>query len=198
MLRKISVAGAVVLTMAGAVTVGTASAASAAAPKAKCWVGTWKVTGAKVKIDDVPKGLHVTASGGAGAKVKLAKNGTASYDFNGSKGITGKGKAGPIPTSVTVKLAKKLTVPGKLAGSKGGKFTGTVSKAKGDAVANVKVSTPPLTIKIALAGAAKKGGDFGVVPRKATYTCKGKALTLHQKVTAKGITTVSDWKLKRS
>ena len=49
MLRKISIAGAVVLTMAGAATVGTASAASAAA--AKCWVGSWKVTGAKVKID---------------------------------------------------------------------------------------------------------------------------------------------------
>lgn len=197
MLRKISVAGAVVLTMAGAVTVGTASAASAA-PKAKCWVGSWKVTGAKVKIDDVPKKLHVTASGGAGAKVKLAKNGTVSYDFNSSKGITGKGTAGPIPTSVTVKLSKKLTVPGKVAGSAKGAFTGIVSKAKGDAVAVVKVTTPPLTIKLNLASAAKKGTDFGVVPRKATYTCSGKNLTLHQKVVSKGITTVSDWKLKRS
>lgn len=195
MLRKISVAGAVVLTMAGAATIGTATAASAAP---KCWVGSWKVTGAKVKIDDVPKNLHVTAAGGAGAKVKLAKNGTASYDFNGSKGISGKGTAGPIPTSVTVTLSKKLTVPGKLAGSKKGKFTGTVSKAKGDAVAAVKVTAPPLSIKLKLDEAARKGTDFGVVPRSATYTCSGKNLTLHQKVVSKGITTVSDWKLKRS
>jgi hypothetical protein len=197
MLRKISVAGAVVLTMAGAATIGTATAASAA-PKAKCWVGSWKVTGAKVKIDDVPKNLHVTATGGAGAKVKLAKNGTATYDFNGSKGISGKGTAGPIPTSVTVTLSKKLTVPGKLAGSKKGKFTGTVSKAKGDAVANVKVTAPPLSISLKLAKAAKEGSDFGVVPRSASYTCSGKNLTLHQKVVSKGITTISDWKLKRS
>ncbi|MEO5875731.1 MAG: hypothetical protein ABIS86_06770 [Streptosporangiaceae bacterium] len=197
MLRKISVAGAVVLTMAGVVTVGTASAASAA-PKAKCWVGSWKVTTAKVKIDDVKKNLHVIAVGGAGAKVKLAKNGTAYYNFTGSKGITGKGLAGGLTTSVTVKLSKKLTVPGKLAGSKKGKFTGKVAKAKGDAVATVKVSLPPLTIKLALAKAAKSGGDYGVVPKKATYTCSGKNLTFHQKSVAKGITTVSDWKLKRS
>lgn len=191
MLRKISMTGAIVLAATGAVTMGSASAAT----KAKCWVGSWTVTTASVSAANTAKGVKFTVRGGAGIKVKLAKNGKMAYDFTGSKPLTGTGTYKGVPTKASLTVSKKLTAASKITGSGKGTISAKVGSIKGNAVLTL---TSPVVLTIGLASAAKKGADLGVLPIKATYTCSGKTGTIHQAYKKGAITTLSNWRLRRA
>jgi len=193
MLRKISVTVALVLAAAGTAATGSASAATTAKPK--CWVGSWKVTSASVYASDTKKGAKFTVKGGAGIKVKLAKNGKMTYDFTGSKPLTGTGTYKGIPAKASLSVTKKLTASSKITGAKKGTISAKVGSIKGNAVLRL---TSPIALTIGLASAAKKGADLGVLPIKATYTCAGKTGKIHQAYKKGTLTTLSDWKLRRA
>jgi hypothetical protein len=192
MLRKTSMTGAIVLAAAGTVTMGSASAATQAN---KCWVGSWKVTTASVSAANTSKGVKFSVKGGAGIKVKLAKNGRMAYDFTGSKPLTGSGTYKGIPTKASLTVTKKLTANSKITGDRRGTISAKVGSIKGNAVLKL---TSPIGVTIGLASAAKKGADLGVLPIKASYTCSGKTGRIHQAYHKGAITTVSDWKLRRA
>ncbi|GAA3224839.1 hypothetical protein [Actinocorallia longicatena] len=192
MVRIMSVAGAIVVAMAGTAAMGSAASA---APKAKCWVGSWKVTTATVYVKDTKKAAEFTVKGGAGIKVKLAKTGKMSYDFTGSKPLKGTGTVSGVPTSASVTLTRKLTASSKITGSTKGKITAKVSSVKGNALLKL---TSPFTTTLNIAKAAKKGAELGLLPIKATYTCSGRTGTIQQKYTKGATTTKSTWKLRRS
>ncbi|MEO5875038.1 MAG: hypothetical protein ABIS86_18670 [Streptosporangiaceae bacterium] len=191
MLRKISVTGAIVLAAAGTVTMGTASAA----PQAKCWVGSWKVTSASVHADDTRKKTRFSVRGGAGIKVKLARNGRMAYDFTGSKPLRGTGAYNGIPAKASISLSRKLTASSKITGSKKGTISVKVGSIRGNAVLKL---TTPVPVTLGLASAAKKGASLGVVPIKATYTCAGGTGRIRQSYKKGSLTTVSDWRLRRA
>lgn len=192
-MRKMAVAGAVVLGAAGTVMAGAVPAS--AAPK--CWVGAWEVasTSAAIKTPD----MDIKLKGGEGIKLKFTAGGKASYDFVGSKPLTGGGKAKGLPATTTVTLTKKLQMGNKISGSAKGKITGKPKTAKGDAriTAVAKVGLITKTYKLVVAKEVKRSGDFGVVPRKATFTCAGDTLTIKQNINEKKLKSTTVWKLRR-
>ncbi|GAA3226171.1 hypothetical protein [Actinocorallia longicatena] len=190
-MRKVAMLGVVVLGTAGTV----AFSASGASAASKCWVGSWKVTSASADISS--PSLKFKFKGGKDIKLKLDKKGKATYNFSGSKPFVGSGTIPPgIPTTASLSLSKKLTMSYTVAGSAKGKLSGKPKTAKGNALLTVKAATG--NQKIDIVKAVRQGGDFGVLPRKATYTCKGKTLTIKQKIKEKGLTSVTSWKARRA
>ncbi|GAB3652741.1 hypothetical protein GCM10027589_10400 [Actinocorallia lasiicapitis] len=190
-MRKIAVVGAVLLGTAGTVALSAPSASAAS----KCWVGSWKVTSASADIKSPD--LNFKFKGGKDIKVKIDKKGKAFYDFNGSKPLKGSGTVKGLPTSAELSLTKKLTIANKVTGSAKGKITSSVKTVKGDAKLTVKPLVGPAQ-SASVVAAVKKGNDYGVLPRKATFTCKGKTLTVKQKVKQKDLTSTTAWTFKRS
>ncbi|GAA0949405.1 hypothetical protein [Actinocorallia libanotica] len=189
-MRTAAAAGAIILGATAAAVV-SASAATAAP---QCWTGSWKVTSASADLDS--KDLKFKLKGGAGIKLKLPKSGTATYDFTGSKPMTGSGRVKGVPTKATLTLSKKLTIKTKLTGSAQGGLTGKPKTARGDATLMIRSGL--VTQNLNVAREVRRNGDMGVVPRDARYTCKGKSLTIRQTVKQSGLVSKTVWRLKRA
>lgn len=191
-MRTAAAAGAIIL---GAATVATATGTAASAAAPKCWVGSWKVTSAWADLDS--KDLKFKLKGGAGIKLKFDKSGKATYDFTGSKPMTGSGTVKGVPTTATLTLSKKLTIKNTITGSAKGKITGKPKTASGDAT--LVVTSGGLVVqKVEVAREVRRNGDKGVVPRSAAYTCKGKSLVIKQTIKQADLVSKTEWKLKRS
>ncbi|WP_157963494.1 hypothetical protein [Actinocorallia populi] len=189
-MRTAAAAGAIILG-ATAVAAVTASAASAAP---RCWTGSWKVTSASADLDS--KDLKFKLKGGSGIKLKLAKNGKATYDFTGSRPLTGSGSVKGVPTKATLTLDKKLVLKNKISGSAKGGIVGKPKTASGDATLTVRSGL--ITRKIDVPREVRRNGDMGVVPRNARYTCSGKTLTIRQTVDQADLLSKTVWRLKRA
>ncbi|MCD0452333.1 hypothetical protein LO762_24525 [Actinocorallia sp. API 0066] len=188
-MRAIAVLGALVVAATGVAVTGTSASA---APK--CWTGKWKVTSAQAQIR--ADGLEFDLRGGKDIKLTLAKNGKATYNFSGSKPLTGKGKVQGVPTQATLTLVKTLRMNNTITGSGKGKVTGKRKSASGDAVLTVKAGL--LTQRHSVAKAVRTGGDQGVVPRAAQYTCTAKKLTIRQTVKDGSGYSKTVWQLRRA
>ncbi|MEO3786934.1 hypothetical protein ABGB12_26715 [Actinocorallia sp. B10E7] len=189
-MRTAAAAGTFIL---GAATV-VAMTGTAATAAPKCWTGSWKVTSANADLDS--ENLKFALKGGSGIKLKLAKDGKATYDFTGSKPLVGSGTVKGVPTQATLSLTKKLTIKNKITGSAKGRIIGKPKSAKGDAT--LTVTSGMVVQKLNVPREVRRNGDMGVVPRAAGYTCKGRTLTIRQTVKRADLVSKTVWRLKRA
>ncbi|ROO90427.1 hypothetical protein EDD29_8152 [Actinocorallia herbida] len=188
-MRAIAVLSVFAMGCAGAAVVGAPASAAA-----KCWTGKWTVTSASAEIKTAD--LEFSLNGGKGIKLALAKTGKATYTFTGSKPLTGSGKVKGVPTKATLTLTKTLLMSNTFGGSAKGTIKGKPKSAKGDALLTVKAGL--VTQKHNVAKAVRTGGDQGVVPRDAKYTCTAKKLTIRQTVKDGADYSKTVWNLRRA
>ncbi|MDX6741867.1 hypothetical protein [Actinocorallia sp. A-T 12471] len=187
-MRAIAVLGVLAVGWAGAAAVGAPASAAA-----KCWTGKWTVTSATAEIRTAD--LAFDLRGGKGIRLTLAKSGKATYNFTGSKPLTGSGKVKGVPTKATLTLTKTLRMDNTVTGAKSGSIKGKPKTAKGDAVLTVKAGL--VTQKHSVAKAVRSGADEGVVPRAAKFTCTAKKLTIRQTVRDGKEYSKTVWNLRR-
>ncbi|GAB3669950.1 hypothetical protein GCM10027589_38260 [Actinocorallia lasiicapitis] len=166
-------------------------AAAAGRPK-KCVIGTWRLTKASIRVDS--SSTHLRINGGAGAVLRF--NGkTATHSYAKSKRLTETGTTGDRKVAGWLQYRKSLTLPTRASGSS---LIGDVAEASGGATLKLHQSKPltydpaPQSVVVLL-----QSGEFSGVPYTASFTCKGGALRLRQRIDYGGRTLQGTWNYRR-
>lgn len=180
-------AGVAVLALAG-----TAVVAPEASARARCAVGTWKLTRATLHADSAT--AHLRFNGGDGALLRLDGR-TALHSFGSSSRFTQTGTSNGRPVSGWLKYRKTLRLKAKISATR---LAGPASSASGPATLKIRQTRPlnydPSPQRVASLLAR---GEFSGIPYRATYTCGSGTLRLHQKLVTSGGTFNGSWTYRR-
>lgn len=143
-------------------------------------------------------GTNVTTTGGAGTTASVGPRGQVVFNFNASKRLNHKGRAGFRPFEAWVKYDKVLRLKVTVAGGRKGTVTAKLRTATGHATSHGQIIKPQRKVikKVEIAPAVRRGDEL-IIPSKAGFTCNATTLHLHQKTAEQGVTVVADWWFRR-
>ncbi|WP_157963860.1 hypothetical protein [Actinocorallia populi] len=165
---------------------------AAAAPPARCALGTWKLTRAVLHVDS--GNAHLRFSGGSGSVLTLDGR-TALHSFGSSAKFTETGTSDGRPVSGWMRYRKTLRLKTRVSAAR---LTGSPASASGPATLKIR-QTRPLNYDPSpqrVASLLRRGG-FSGIPASATYTCGPGTLRLHQKEVSAGGTLNGTWSYRR-